>query len=130
MEANLLHSVYTPGTNAGAKHGGKTMSADEQGYNGWSNYETWAVKLWLDNDEGSYIYWTDVASEVIKEEDNCDEGAFASRLSDQVRNEEEDRCPIDGMAADLLGAAFDSVNWYEIAEAFIAEAKENAEYDA
>ena len=104
------------------------MSADEQGYNGWSNYETWAVKLWLDNDEGSYIYWTDVASEVIKEEDNCNEGAFASRLSDQVRNEQVDLgC---SLAADLLGAAFDSVNWYEIAEAFIAEAKENAEYDA
>jgi hypothetical protein len=26
--------------------------ADEQGYNGWSNYETWNVALWIDNDEG------------------------------------------------------------------------------
>jgi hypothetical protein len=26
-------------------------------YNGWSNYETWNVKLWMDNDEGSYNYW-------------------------------------------------------------------------
>ena len=23
-------------------------------YNGWTNYETWAVKLWMDNEEGSY----------------------------------------------------------------------------
>ena len=23
-------------------------------YNGWSNYETWAVNLWLDNDQYSY----------------------------------------------------------------------------
>jgi len=25
-------------------------------YNGWTNYQTWAVKLWMDNDEGAYRY--------------------------------------------------------------------------
>ena len=29
----------------------KTMS-----YNGWTNYETWNVALWMDNDETSYTY--------------------------------------------------------------------------
>ena len=23
-------------------------------YNGWKNYETWNVKLWLDNEQGTY----------------------------------------------------------------------------
>ena len=23
-------------------------------YNGWANYPTWCVALWLDNDEGTY----------------------------------------------------------------------------
>lgn len=23
-------------------------------YNGWKNYETWNVALWLDNDQGTY----------------------------------------------------------------------------
>ena len=25
-----------------------------QDYNGWTNYETWNVALWMDNDEPSY----------------------------------------------------------------------------
>lgn len=28
----------------------------EQGYNGWSNYETWNVALWIGNDESFYDF--------------------------------------------------------------------------
>ena len=30
------------------------MTTDTR-YNGWSNYETWNVALWLDNEEPMYI---------------------------------------------------------------------------
>ena len=30
------------------------MHEKNRGYNGWSNYETWNFKLWLDNDEDTY----------------------------------------------------------------------------
>ena len=29
-------------------------SGTESGYNGWKNYETWNVALWICNDEGLY----------------------------------------------------------------------------
>ena len=32
-----------------------------QEYNGWSNRETWATKLWIDNDQGLYYYAKDMA---------------------------------------------------------------------
>ena len=28
----------------------------EQKYNGWTNYETWNVALWIGNDEGLYRF--------------------------------------------------------------------------
>jgi len=34
-----------------------TDTRTETGYNGYTNYETWAVKLWMDNEEPTYDYW-------------------------------------------------------------------------
>src|SRR5258708_36329 len=32
-------------------------------YNGWTNYETWNVALWIDNEESSYRQWNEIAQE-------------------------------------------------------------------
>ena len=36
-------------------------------YNGWANYETWCIALWLNNEETSYRYWRDAAQQAAKE---------------------------------------------------------------
>ncbi len=35
----------------------KADTTKEDRYNGWTNYETWAVSLWIDNDHATYAYW-------------------------------------------------------------------------
>ena len=38
-------------------------------YNGWSNYETWNFKLWLDNDEGVHNYIMDKIKKISSQKD-------------------------------------------------------------
>lgn len=35
------------------------MPKKDASYNGWPNYETWNVMLWMDNDEPSYRFYRD-----------------------------------------------------------------------
>lgn len=96
-------------------------------YNGWSNYETWAVSLWLDNEEPSYRYWREQAEYHHHAAPKCrqvNEGIWSSsqaakfRLADQLKLEVTDAAPLDGanLYTDLLNAALSEVNWHEIAE--------------
>ena len=101
---------------------------ETQGYNGWTNYETWAVKLWIDNEESSYHYWQDRAETAYREARASstfprDERA-ALDLADTLRDEIRDGAPDLGASlyADLLGASLGDVNWYEIGKAMIDDA--------
>lgn len=101
------------------------MKHDEKPtYNGWSNYETWAVNLWLSNEEGSYRHWTDRTRELLADSagEDADRSALA-RLARELEESVRGECEI-GMAslpADLMNAALGEVDWWEIARSWIED---------
>ena len=87
----------------------------EKGYQGWKNYETWAVKLWMDNDEGLYNMQREWAKECK------DEYELADRIKEFV---EESKPEVEGLYSDLLQSAIDDVDYDEIAKTIKQEEKE------
>ena len=98
------------------------MSKD--GYNGWTNYETWNVALWW-SESGMDGYWYGEAESLLDaaDEDADDyEDDVIRELADRMKDETTEEMPVvTGMWADLLMAAIGSVNWREIAEGVIEE---------
>src|SRR6478672_11781044 len=102
------------------------MTTNSEEYNGWTNYQTWAVALWIDNDEGSQNYWAEQAQECWN---NATANEFSARdrvavhkLAELLKDEHEEGMPeTDGVYADLLTSALGRVDWYEIATNMIEE---------
>ncbi len=105
-------------------------------YNGYTNYETWCVNLWIDNEEGSYNHVYAMASDVFESSEDSynysinftkEENAL-NELEDQIKDYIKETNPLADNASlfsDLLGSALDNVNWREIAENWIEAVKEN-----
>jgi hypothetical protein len=90
-------------------------------YNGWTNYETWCMALWIDNDEDSYCY----SRELVRgAEDGAVSGLSREAIAAEVLKDwmEEQVPDLEASVwSDLLRAAFSEVDWYEIAENFLSE---------
>jgi hypothetical protein len=100
-------------------------------YNGWTNYETWNCKIWIDNDQGIQEYWKDYAKNITPieneymDEPRCKVHALADALKDKFEQQAEDHVPsMVGFFADIMNAALNRVNWIEIAESLLEEVKE------
>lgn len=108
-------------------------------YNGWTNYETWNVKLWMDNEEGSYNHWQDKAQDTYDTAEADENFTRVERatldLSDSIKEDYEtamhdwlyESKRSSSVWADLLGAALSEVNWHEIAESLIEEVDKETE---
>ncbi|KKL78181.1 hypothetical protein LCGC14_2027420 [marine sediment metagenome] len=84
-------------------------------YQGWTNYETWCVKLWLDNDQGTQ----ELASEICKspEYDSHYQSGLALReIFPEVYTSVQTALDSEGPASDLMRSALDATNWTEIAK--------------
>ncbi|MBX3436066.1 MAG: hypothetical protein KF861_01150 [Planctomycetaceae bacterium] len=84
------------------------------------NRETWLVKLWIDNDQGCYLYWRDRTSQILRDENPDD---ARQHLAEAVREWMENLRPQLSISAfsDLLTTAIGRVDWYEIADAMIED---------
>ena len=98
-------------------------------YNGWVNYETWLVNLWMDNDQGSQEMWREHARESIDADEGCNWFYFEERLKEYLDMliEDMDNGIASGLAHDLIGAAISEVNTREISMSWIENELENAE---
>lgn len=111
-------------------------------YNGWTNYETWVVGLWIDNDESTQTYWQEAAQQAYDDtKDTLSANArltgvepftrkerAAFELRDLLKEQHEEALPeLEGFAADLLNAALGEVNWHEIALSLLDSVEEDTE---
>lgn len=102
------------------------MSED---YNGYTNYETWAVALHIDNDQ----YFSDLINTQVKE--ICENATGNEILSVEVsarydvsqflKEQIQEFMGIDdmenGLALDLLNAAISQIDWYDLARHYMQE---------
>lgn len=86
-------------------------------HNGWTNYETWNVALWFDQDDS---YWTERAEELVKRDKDNATYLLADEMKDQSEEQASEvlRDREASMFADLLNASLRAVNWFEIAEKY------------
>lgn len=101
-------------------------------YNGYVNYETWNVSLWLDNEQGSYNRYVNLAYDVLTRNDN-DPDTSRYELGKIIAYDLENNNPLGDQASvysDLLGASLRSVHWPDVAEGFVDLAMERIKENA
>lgn len=90
--------------------------------NGWTNYPTWAAKLWIDNEETTAADIRDIVANGA--DDNATADAVRDYFQDGALGILEDAHVMASMMSDILTWAYSQVNWLEIVEAIQDEIKE------
>ncbi len=83
-------------------------------YNGWTNWETWNLNLWLTNDESMYR----AASMYARDGEDS--------LQEYAESIVYDGVPEAGIARDFLAASLHEVDWSEIRAGLVEDEDEDA----
>lgn len=115
------------------------MTSNDVGYNGWTNYETWCVGLWINNDQGwqemTHDRLREAVGEVVVGDQGYEErdvplldweaGAIVRELVEETIDPDPDGASTTaGLGHDLLGHALDRVNWSELGASFLQDIAE------
>jgi hypothetical protein len=104
------------------------------GYNGWSNRETWLANLLIAND--GYAGGADevdrMAREALEDADGDRDDAtynLSKQIEAAIDSDYEQTVKASGLFDDLLGGALARIDWYEIARHYVdyAVSESNAE---
>lgn len=107
-------------------------------YNGWSNYETWCVNLWLENEQSTYEMLREMAREVVTAASRygpfhpansplTDASALPGVLAEQIKDYVEEQNPLGSDASlysDLLNSAISECDFHEIATGILEDLAE------
>ena len=102
-------------------------------YNGWTNYETWLVGLWLDNDQGTQEFVRETVEEFARQDFPLDDferrigttsddkrrRAVQEWLNDYIEEGAESLLGESSLYSDLLTAALSEVDWRDLAEHYL-----------
>jgi hypothetical protein len=100
-----------------------------QGYEGWTNYQTWAVALWQDNEPHTYEAVRQYARDAYEEAEATDYATRAQvaawALAEQLKDEHQGASPLvdepASVFSDLLASALGLVAWRQIAHHLVTE---------
>lgn len=95
-------------------------------YNGWTNYETWVTKLWMDNHRPTTQFWKDVTFGIwntAQSNTHTTRSEYARHeLAETLKEECDYQVPdLPGPFMDLLNAALSEIDWIEIADSLLEE---------
>lgn len=87
---------------------------EKQTYNGWANYETWLVNLWLTEDPHTEELISGWAKEM-------EEYELARTLEDYVDDMIDAEDIRSGLIQDFITSAMSEVDWEELAQHYIED---------
>ena len=96
-------------------------------YNGWKNYETWLIALWIDNEQRLQEEARMIARYAARK--NLGDDTLPA-LADGLKQWVEDWHDVyavsekGGFVSDLLNAAMSEIDWYELAEHYLEDIKD------